>query len=287
MAGIIFFKTNDLEMIKEFYTSVLEMSIWLDQGDCCILKNGNLLLGFCTHEEIDTSGMITFFYPSRDEVDAMYTKLQKRALQEPVENEKFKIYQFFAKDPEGRMLEFQCFLHPLDSYLDGKDLLVKRRSIRSFEDTTVPREVLWKIFETCRYSPTSRNSQSYYFVVLDKEKDDEKMEFLASLRGNNSRPIARAPIAVAICSDPEKTGRPEQDGCIAGLYFMLASWLQGLGTCWIAAMDREDVKETIGIPKNHHVVTVTPLGYPKRFPGIPNRREAVEMVKFLNDSKLR
>ena len=31
-----------------------------------------------------------------------------------VTNEQYQIYQFFAEDPEGRTLEFQAFLHPVE-----------------------------------------------------------------------------------------------------------------------------------------------------------------------------
>ncbi|MFX1513920.1 MAG: nitroreductase family protein, partial [Promethearchaeota archaeon] len=277
----VFLKTVDFEKIKEYYISKLKMSLWLDQGDCIILKKGNLLLGFCKKEEGDSKSIITFFYPSKEAVDKMYDKLKDYAIEEPTENKRFQIYHFFARDPENRMLEFQYFLHSLDSYLDGNELLIRRRSIRSFEEAPVPQSVLWKIFETCRYSPTSRNSQSFYFVVIDKEKNPEKMNFLASLRGRSSEPIARAPLAVAICSDSSKTMRMEQDGCIAAYHFILTSWFYGLGTCWIAAMNTNEVKKTLGIPQDHYVATITPLGYPKKIPAIPVRREAKKTVRFL------
>lgn len=80
MSGIIFLKTRNLEQIKDFYLNQLEMSIWQDQGDCLILKKGNLLLGFCQREELETAGVITFFYPSMEEVDLMYRELQERAV---------------------------------------------------------------------------------------------------------------------------------------------------------------------------------------------------------------
>jgi hypothetical protein len=44
----------------------------------------------------------------------MYTRLKDIAQDSPRENEKYHIYQFFAVDPEERILEFQCFLHPVD-----------------------------------------------------------------------------------------------------------------------------------------------------------------------------
>ena len=58
--------------------------------------------------------MYTFVYPTRDEVDAMYERFKDTTADGPPrDNPKYKIYQFFAKDPEGRQLEFQAFLHPL------------------------------------------------------------------------------------------------------------------------------------------------------------------------------
>jgi nitroreductase len=160
----------------------------------------------------------------------------------------------------------------------GDDLLIKRRSIRFFEDKAVPDDILDKVFELCRYAPSSRNSQSYYFIVI---RDREKLEFLAGLRGESSAPIARAPMAVAVCTDPAKSKRHVQDGCIAAYHFILASFVLELGTCWIAAMDRDDVKESIGVPGGHLVATITPLGYPAERPSVKPRRNVEEMVRFI------
>lgn len=113
MGGIIFFKTNNLDRIVSFYQTRLRMTIWLEQPDCTILNYGNLLLGFCERESAETEGMITLVFESKKEVDDMYDDLQDIAIDKPNENEKYKIYQFFAKDPEGRVLEFQAFLHEI------------------------------------------------------------------------------------------------------------------------------------------------------------------------------
>ncbi|MBS3816001.1 MAG: nitroreductase family protein [Candidatus Thermoplasmatota archaeon] len=279
MSGINFFTTRDLEKIEDFYLNELEMELWLDQGECSIFKHGNMLLGFCQGENEHTQGVITFFYRRKEHVDEMYEKLSDVAEEEPVENENFQIYQFFAEDPEGRTLEFQTFLHPVDPYLGGEELLQGRRSVRDYREKKVPEETLLNIFETCRYAPTSRNSQSYYFVPIE---DEDMIEFLSKRRGGNSAPIRKAPMAVAICCDPEETGRPKQDGDIAAYHFMLTAWAHGLGTCWIAAMDRDDVKEELNISEDHYVATVTPLGYPVKVPETPSRKEAEEFVKRID-----
>ena len=114
LAGIVFFRTTMLQEIVEFYVSDIGMHVWLEQDDCIILSHENLLLGFCHRETPEVDGMITFFYPAKEDVDAMYGMLSQIATSQPALNEKYQIYQFFAQDPEGRALEFQAFLHPIE-----------------------------------------------------------------------------------------------------------------------------------------------------------------------------
>jgi nitroreductase len=156
--------------------------------------------------------------------------------------------------------------------------LLTRRSVRQFTPELPSEELLEKIFELCRFAPTSMNSESYYFIII---KDREVQQHLSEVRGSSSTPIARAPLAVAICADSDKTKRPEQDGCIAAYHFLLCAWEYGLGSCWIADMDRTQVKELLNIPQEHYVATVTPLGFPSRFEEAPVRRRAGEMVRSL------
>lgn len=138
MAGIVFLKTEQLEDTSRFYQSRVGMGVWLDQGACRILRHGNMLLGFCdgagtggnesgsggnTGTEAaglnrtgcaDTTGVITFFYPRTEDVDRAYRELSDVAISEPKHNPRFRIYHFYAKDPEGRDIEFQCFEHEID-----------------------------------------------------------------------------------------------------------------------------------------------------------------------------
>jgi predicted lactoylglutathione lyase len=115
MAGIVFLQTNRLKEIREFYTNIIGAHLWLDQGDCIILKHDNFLFGFCQRKgEITKGWLLTFFYKSKTEVDQMYNKLKSRANTKPEINEKYDIYQFFAKDPDDNSLEFQFFMHDID-----------------------------------------------------------------------------------------------------------------------------------------------------------------------------
>lgn len=114
--GIVFFKTTQPDTLEEFYTRQVGCSLWLDQGACKIFRHGNMLFGFCRADEADLQGVVTFFYPTREQVDDMYEKFQASAKEPPRMNERFNIYHFYAEDPEGRLIEFQYFNHPLKPY---------------------------------------------------------------------------------------------------------------------------------------------------------------------------
>ena len=110
MPGMVFLGTERLKETVDFYTSRIGMEIWLEQVDCVILKLDNLHLGFCQRKKRDTQGIITLWYPTVEEVDSKYSELADLAEGPPVENPKYRIYHFFLKDPEGRVLEVQQFL---------------------------------------------------------------------------------------------------------------------------------------------------------------------------------
>jgi hypothetical protein len=108
-SGIVFFKTHRLDDLKRFYLDEVGCSLWMDQGDCCILSHGVFLFGFCTRATQDLGGIITFVFQQEAEVDALYQQFSAIADGPPRMNPRYPIYHFFATDPEGRTIEFQVF----------------------------------------------------------------------------------------------------------------------------------------------------------------------------------
>ncbi|WP_089879494.1 VOC family protein [Halogeometricum limi] len=109
--GIVFFRTTNREATTAFYTDRVGAELYLEQPDCTILKHGNMLFGFCDGEETESEGIVTFVYDTAEEVDAMHERVGDAAREDPHENERYDIYQFFAADPDGRTVEFQTFRH--------------------------------------------------------------------------------------------------------------------------------------------------------------------------------
>lgn len=107
--GIVFFQTKQLDEISEFYLQKVGCELWLNQGGCQIFQFGNMLFGFCQRDEVDDLGMITFYFKTKEEVDRYYQKFIDIAVERPKDNPNYRIYHFFAKDPDGRNIEFQYF----------------------------------------------------------------------------------------------------------------------------------------------------------------------------------
>jgi len=111
MSGIVFFRTENRKQVVDWYLENFDAEVWLEQTGCTILSFEGFRFGFCDGDETETEGILTFVYDTTDEVDQVHQRLGDAVREEPHENEQYRIYQFFASDPDGRTVEIQSFLH--------------------------------------------------------------------------------------------------------------------------------------------------------------------------------
>ncbi len=110
MSGIVFFATEDPEPVIEFYVDRVGAERWLDQPDCTVLEYEGFRFAFCERDRTESCGILTFLADDRAGVDRLYERLEDRARDPPAVSDKYRIYRFFAEDPDGRTAEFQTFL---------------------------------------------------------------------------------------------------------------------------------------------------------------------------------
>jgi len=113
-AGIVFFKSTMVQTLADFYVRKLGCELWLVQPGVIILRFGSMLFGFTQSSRPQLEALISFNLESRAAVDLGYEVMKETALAPPQVTEQWGIYHFFAKDPEGRMIEFQCFDKPIE-----------------------------------------------------------------------------------------------------------------------------------------------------------------------------
>lgn len=163
---------------------------------------------------------------------------------------------------------------------EGLKLLKARRSIRSFEDRTIEDNILTEIFETCRWCMSAVNRQPWEFYVI-RNKDLIKKIAKECTTGPFA---ASAPVLVVLVGDKE--AQPNwyvHDLCFISLQLSLAAWTFGIGTCWIGRINRENVKDILGLKEKDHLLTILPLGYPKgEIPDPRPRKSLNEFVKYFD-----
>jgi nitroreductase len=121
-------------------------------------------------------------------------------------------------------------------------------------------EVIVKIIEAGRLAPSAMNLQPWHFIVI---RDRETIKALGPIC-TSGRFVVDASFAVVVVTDPSNKWH-EIDGARAVQNMALSAWNEGVGSCWIGAINREKVKEILEIPKNLHVLTILPFGYPEEF----------------------
>lgn len=115
--GVTWIYTHDLDATCAFYGERVGLEQVLDQGLCRIFRMGrSSFLGVCharPGRHVEPKGVvITFVTP---DVDGWHRHLVAAGVAPegpPRRSETFNVYGFFARDPNGYLLEFQSFLDP-------------------------------------------------------------------------------------------------------------------------------------------------------------------------------
>ncbi len=172
-------------------------------------------------------------------------------------------------------------------------LAMRRRSVRSFADRPVERDVLERCLEAARLAPSSSNSQPWKFVVVVEPELRRRLAretFGAILRFN--RFVTGAAALVAVVEDPART-IPRLGGLlrkvryslidvgIAAEHFCLQAASEGLGTCLLGWLHERAVKRLLGVPAGKRVPLMIAVGYPAGAEPRPRgRRRLSEMSSF-------
>ena len=143
--------------------------------------------------------------------------------------------------------------------MDAIDALKGRRSIRSYEDKPVPREMLEEIIDTARLAPTANNFQPWEFIVVTERDVRAKVAELTDY----GKFIAQSGACVVVFAKDVK--RYMEDGSAATENILVAAHALGLGACWVAGHKKdyaEPVRELLGVPAGYKLVALISVGYP-------------------------
>lgn len=172
--------------------------------------------------------------------------------------------------------------------MDFLQLVKTRESIRNYDpERPVEQEKLDRILEAGRLAPSAANRQPWKFYLISKPEN------LARIRKCYAKGwFDDAPQILVVAGKRDQAWTRGSDGynaletdlTIAMDHMILAAEAEGIGTCWIAAFDPENLKNAGIIDPDETVFAITPLGYPK--PGFEKRgqklrKTAKEVIVYL------
>jgi len=180
----------------------------------------------------------------------------------------------------------------LESTLDTISAIEQRRSIKHFDPATIMTEAeIEQLLSLTLLSPTSFNIQNWRFVVVDNAETKQALRAAAW----NQAQVSEASIVVLVCADlkswdkaPERywqnapqavqdmlvpmirkfyseSAELEHDEAlrsvgIASQTLMLAAKALGFDSCPMIGFDSKKVGEIIGLPADHLVGLMIPVG---------------------------
>ena len=164
--------------------------------------------------------------------------------------------------------------------MEAMQNLLERRSVRRYQDTQVPDDLLDRVLEAGLYAPTGMNRQNIVMVaVRDKETRDRLMRMNAAVMGTQNDPFYGAPCVIVVLGDAENYPVVENGSLVLG-NLMNAAHALGLGSCWIhrakQMFETEEGKQLLrswGLKESLVGVGNCILGYPAEEPAAKPRLE--------------
>ena len=138
---------------------------------------------------------------------------------------------------------------------DTYDAVKGLRVVRKFQNRQISDDDLTAILEAGRWTGSSKNRQSWSFVVV---RDRGQLDRLAEC-GDFTTPVRNAPLVIAPVRLADgydwDMGRVSQN-------LMLAAAAIGVGSCPITLHRHDDARAVLGVPDDHGCKWVIAMGYP-------------------------
>jgi nitroreductase len=166
--------------------------------------------------------------------------------------------------------------------MDFQELISKRYSVRAYKSDPVPEDKLQQVLDAARLAPTAHNYQPFQLIVL------RTAGRAAELKRIYERDwLSQAPVIVVVCAVYEgawlrmdKKNYAEVDATIAMDHLILAATDLGLGTCWIAAFNPQELRALLKLPADVEPIALTPIGYAANQQKETKRKLLPELVRY-------
>ncbi len=165
----------------------------------------------------------------------------------------------------------------------------KRRTIRRFQQKKVPLITLRKVVDSARMGPSAMNLQPWEFIIVDSPELVANVFLHTKWAGylpteQGPPPQGQEPTAfiVVLRNHRFKSKWTGHDIGAAVENMILVALEEGVGTCWIASINRRPVMDALNVPNDYEIDSLLALGYPAEE---PKAFDLDESVKYFRDDE--
>jgi nitroreductase len=137
-----------------------------------------------------------------------------------------------------------------------------KRMVRRFRDEPLSPEHLERIIDAGRHAGSSKNQQSWDFVVVESRETLRRLSEVGPYAGH----VAGAAAAIALITrDPRAEGASLSlvwDLGLAAENMLLAAWELGVGGCPATVYDESIARAALGHPEDRWCGYILSFGYP-------------------------
>lgn len=157
--------------------------------------------------------------------------------------------------------------------MDFLEVIEKRHSVRKYSDRPVERELLEAVVNMAQTAPSSRNSKSSSFIIVE---DRDTLDALSQMRDYGSGLLSGAQAAIIVLGDTSKTDLWVDNCAISATIAQLAVTSIDLVSCWVHINGRprykaepegesavDYVRELLGIKDGLVPYCAIAVGYPQ------------------------
>lgn len=169
------------------------------------------------------------------------------------------------------------------------DVVRRRAMIRAYRSDPVPDEIIQQLLKYAVRAPSGGHLQPWEFIVV---KNPEVRAQLANAAMGHTA-VTTAPVIIATCADIQRAGSEHGargsfvsliDTAFASLLILLGAVEQGVGACFVASYNPEEVAKLFALPPNVRPVGLITIGYPAEAPRKPPTKK-IPLKKLVHVDK--
>ena len=170
------------------------------------------------------------------------------------------------------------------------EAITSRRTIRRFKQQAIDEAILERIVDAGRLAPSGANCQPVEYVLVT-EPGLCKQVFATTAWAGRVTPRrtpkpGQEPTAWIVVLLNSKRGpvSAKHDAASAIENMILVAVEEGLGSCWIGSVKREELAKILSVPEHCKIDSVVALGYPDESPVAEDTDE--DIAYYLDDKNI-